>query len=180
MDVNQIKQCLQADPFRMEVLKYAASLNLNDWCIGAGFVRNLVWDHYHGFTQTTSLNDIDVIYFDSTNIAPEYDKLLEEKLNDMTSLPWSVKNQARMHLKHQHTPYQSTLDAMSYWVECETAIGARFSSKGELEIISPFELASLSDHTITMNQRFAQPKVFRQRIEQKQWLSIWPKLVINE
>lgn len=46
---QQIIQWLQQDNERMTVLRTVRRLGLNDWCLGAGFVRNLVWDRLHGY-----------------------------------------------------------------------------------------------------------------------------------
>jgi len=41
---SQIKDWIQGDAERMRALQIASTLQLNDWCIAAGFVRNLVWE----------------------------------------------------------------------------------------------------------------------------------------
>ena len=58
-----IQQWLVNDSQRMQALHIAGSCNLPDWCLAAGFVRNLVWDQLHGYPQPTPLNDFDFIYF---------------------------------------------------------------------------------------------------------------------
>lgn len=58
-----IEQWLANDEKRMQALRIAASYNLPDWWLAAGFVRNLVWDQLHGYAQPTPLNDLDLIYF---------------------------------------------------------------------------------------------------------------------
>ena len=54
------KHWLTNDPARMAALTIAAAQELPDWCLAAGFVRNLVWDKLHDFSSSTPLNDIDV------------------------------------------------------------------------------------------------------------------------
>src|SRR5688572_20445549 len=104
---------IEADPLRMRALALAAELALSDWCIAAGFVRNLVWDKLHGFQQPTALGDIDLIYFDAADACAERDEVLEEGLRTRDPvLPWSVRNQARMHVRNDDAPYASTSDAM--------------------------------------------------------------------
>ncbi|WP_020407830.1 nucleotidyltransferase family protein [Hahella ganghwensis] len=167
----------------MEALRIAESLKLNDWSIGAGFVRNLVWDKLHDYPEFTPVNDIDLIYFDETNITKEQDLSIEERLKLISDLPWSVKNQARMHIRNHDLPYCSTEDAMSHWVELETAIGAKLSSYGEIELIAPFGVERLFANTITLNSKRMKPKEFKQRVAGKRWLEIWPKLegiMVNE
>ena len=49
------------------------SLNLPSWCIGAGAVRNLVWDTLHEFQTPSALSDIDVAHFDALDLSAETD-----------------------------------------------------------------------------------------------------------
>ncbi|MGL4613057.1 MAG: nucleotidyltransferase family protein, partial [Shewanella sp.] len=45
-----------------QVAECAALHPMPQWCIAAGFVRNLVWDRLHGLAPMP-LADIDVIYY---------------------------------------------------------------------------------------------------------------------
>ena len=93
---RQIIDWLQQDDARMAALRTVRRLGLNDWCLGAGFVRNLVWDRRHGYVDATPLNDIDVIHFDAQRADAERDRMLETRLHQWLPRPWSVKNQARI------------------------------------------------------------------------------------
>ncbi|MHB0775053.1 nucleotidyltransferase family protein [Halomonas sp. WWR20] len=172
---------LEADTERREALRVASQLQLNDWCLAAGFVRNLVWDKLHGYSEPTPLDDIDLIYFDPTETNESRDRSLESQLYEMLARPWSVKNQAKMHTRNGDDPYHSTADAMTYWVEMETATGVRLKGKrnSELEIVAPFGLYSLFNMTVTMNPKRKKPKVFAARVQGKEWLKKWPGLVIE-
>jgi hypothetical protein len=174
-----IKEWIRSDHVRMRALHLASNLKLRDWCIAAGFVRNLVWDKLHQKKASTPLNDFDLIYYDPNNIESAKDKQLELRLKNLTNQPWSVKNQARMHIRNKDTPYTSTHDAMSYWVEIETAVGVKLSEAGEIDIVAPFGLANLFGNTITINRKRRKPEDFYKRIESKNWLSQWPNLKVT-
>ena len=174
-----IRTWIEQDAMRMEALAIARALDLPDWCLAAGFVRNLVWDRLHEFKSPTNLNDIDLIYFDSMKPHEAIDRELENRLQTTSKLPWSVKNQARMHKRNSDNPYSSTEDAMSYWVEAETAVGATLSAGGEIEILAPLGIDLLFQYTITPNIKRVKPTQFAQRIKEKRWLEIWPKLEVN-
>ncbi|MDO9518722.1 MAG: nucleotidyltransferase family protein [Pseudohongiella sp.] len=176
---GKIKEWIEADSARMQALAAAASLNLPDWCLAAGLVRNLVWDKTHGYRTLTGLNDIDFIYFDPADDSEVRDYDLEKILASVVDLPWSVKNQARMHKRNHDNPYRSTLDAMSYWPEVETAVGAALNSFGDVILISPFGFESLFNRTVTINAKRPKPLVFNERMINKRWLKTWPKLVVN-
>ena len=169
---------LKEEPYHWQALQVASKLNLKDWCLAAGFVRNLVWDKLHNYTSISPLNDIDLIYFDDQNTDESFDKQHEVQLKQWSSHPWSVKNQAMMHHRNFDAPYTSTLDAMSYWVEEETAIGVRIMGNGDLELLAPFGLSGLMDLTITMNKKRPKRDVFLKRVSEKNWLKRWAKLKV--
>src|SRR5690625_2084109 len=93
-----IKRVIGEDVWMMNILHTAKSLHLPDWWVCAGFVRSKIWDTLHEYQERTPLPDIDVIYYDTTDISETREKKLEAQLkaSDPT-IPWSVKNQARMH-----------------------------------------------------------------------------------
>ncbi|MDW0360501.1 nucleotidyltransferase family protein [Halomonas venusta] len=174
-----IKQWIMSDPDRMAALTTAAAQKLPGWCLAAGFVRNLVWDKLHGFVTSTPLNDIDLIYFDSDDVGDSRDREIERRLMGVSTLPWSVKNQARMHARNGDCPYTSTEDAMSFWVEVETAVGAALDDRGELIIMAPFGVKPLFNYTITLNPKRPKRTDFDARVYNKRWLQTWPKLVVS-
>lgn len=175
----QIKKWITEDRNRMNALDHALSLNLNDWCLSAGFVRNLVWDKLYGSGADTPMNDIDLIYFDSKNCNKANEKSYELQLKKISCHPWSVKNQARMHVRNNDQPYSSTKDAMSYWPEIETAVGVRLTKNRNFEILAPFGVKSLFQGTITINSKRLKAQDFMARVEGKKWLQRWPKLSVN-
>jgi hypothetical protein len=72
-------------------LRIVQQLALPDCYIAAGFIRNLVWDSLH--TINTPLNDIDVVFFDKTDV----DNIVSIKITDQLNkrypdINWQVKN----------------------------------------------------------------------------------------
>ena len=61
-------------------------------------------------------------------LAPSRDRAIEAELRALApGIDWSVKNQARMHLRNGDPPYSGATDAMRHWPETATAI-ARIST----------------------------------------------------
>ncbi|HDZ45589.1 hypothetical protein LCGC14_0097020 [marine sediment metagenome] len=174
-----IKHWMTNDPVRMEALTIAAAQKLPGWCLAAGFVRNLAWDKLHGFSSSTPLNDIDLIYFDQQEMSDSRDREIGRELRAASKLPWSVKNQARMHERNRDCPYTSTEDAMSFWVEVETAVGASLGDDGEVIMVAPFGVKPLFDLSITLNPKRPKRADFVDRIHRKRWLQTWPRLVVK-
>ena len=48
---DALQRLLLNDPVRMNALYAVQALELSDGWIGAGFVRDAVWDHLHGYGQ---------------------------------------------------------------------------------------------------------------------------------
>lgn len=172
---ERVGQWLNTDAQRQALLQTAARLALPDWCLAAGFVRNLVWDKLHGYRRNTPLNDVDLVYFDASNVCANRDRACEEYLHKKLPARWSVKNQARMHRRNGDSPYLSNEDALSHWVELETAVGVRRCAAG-LQFVAPFGLAPLFAKTITLNPKCRNSQIFMARVEQKKWRELWPQL----
>ena len=165
-------------------LRAVAALGLPDCWIGAGFLRNRVWDALSGFAfDTNPPQDIDVVWFDRTRATPEADAALEVRLRHaMPTLDWSVKNQARMHLRNRHPPYASTADALAHWLETATGVAARLGPQG-VELMAPHGLDDLlglvlrpSPDALADPARLAE---LRRRAHEKGWPSRWPRLKLT-
>src|SRR5476649_826495 len=88
----------RATPWFMRALDAVRTLGLGEWCIGAGAVRNLVWDALHERREPSALADVDVAYFDAADLAPARDHALQARLHARApELPWEVTNQAGVH-----------------------------------------------------------------------------------
>ncbi|WCE30762.1 nucleotidyltransferase family protein [Vibrio sp. SCSIO 43137] len=167
------------DKLRSQALEVVRQLSLPDCYIGAGFVRNLVWDYLHSRQSATNLNDVDVVYFDRQEQNPQQYLLYEQQLKQlMPQLNWQVRNQALMHVRNGDKPYSSTLDALSYWPEKETAVAIRLSDEKQIECIAAYGFDSLFQGHITYNPKRSR-EVFQQRVDTKGWLEKWPKLEVR-
>ena len=177
--MDRIVELIESDELRLNALECVRLLDLPECYIAAGFIRNLVWDDLHCQSEPTPLNDVDVIYFDLNESNPnkfiEYESRLIELL---PQLNWQVRNQALMHVRNNDEPYTSSLDAMSYWPEKETAIGIRKLPNGNFDCISAFGFESLFKLQVTYNpKRFK--SVFDHRIKSKGWLTKWCNLIVT-
>ena len=161
---------------RLELLRAVASLEVPDCWIAAGAVRNAVWDALHGYPRSTPLADVDVIWFDPARIDPKLDRALEARLAErLPGVPWSVKNQARMHIRNNHEPYADSLDAMRRWPETATSIAARLAADGMIDLCAAHGFTDL----LGLILRPTRPDApFWERVTGKGWLQTWPKLLV--
>lgn len=160
-------------------LGQVADLGLPQGCIGAGFVRNLVWDHLHGRPSDCRDADVDVLWFDPVHISPDLDAALETRLRATApDLRWSVCNQARMHLRNGDAPYASVADAMRAWPETATAIAAARDG-AECRIIAPFGLADLGQMILRPTSTAPSKRAaFDDRLRSRDWPRRWPMVRI--
>ncbi len=177
--VDDILALIAARPDKMAALDMVAALGLPDCWIGAGFVRALVWDILHDFSQPTPIADIDVIYFDPGDRSRAAEAEIEAELAaHLAGAPWSVRNQARMHQgKPGEAPYSGTRDAVAKWVETPTAVAAKLDSNGGLGLLAPHGVADLVGLIVrpTPHYRHRQGAYLR-RLAAKRWPETWPRL----
>lgn len=176
--MSLIARIIAEDATAMEQLRAVRSLDLPDWCIAAGFVRNRVWDHLHGIVPARLPVDIDVIYFDAADTGTRREVEFETRLGALMPLPWQVRNQARMHVvKKDFPPHRDTAHAMTYWLETVTPIGVRLEADDTLSIIAPLGI----DDRLNLRCRptefgHARRSEYDERIATKRWRELWPKV----
>lgn len=178
---NQLKKMVENDVYMTSVLKAVEKLKLEDAWVCAGFIRNKVWDVLHNIA--TPLNDIDVIYFDTTNTSSEKEKQLEKELEILfPSQPWSVKNQARMHLISGFDPFTSSYDGVAHFPETPTAIAIRMCNQ-DLEIMAPYGIQDLFEMKVKPTPFYQVNgelySIYVDRIKRKKWNEIWGSLSIK-
>ncbi|WP_040344759.1 nucleotidyltransferase family protein [Neobacillus bataviensis] len=183
MNEENIISLIKEDQWMMNILKAAKSLNLPDWWICAGFVRSKIWDTLHHLSERTPLPDIDVIYFDPTNMDELVEKKLEEKLTSLIpNIPWSIKNEARMHIKSNMPPYSSSVDAISKFPETVTALGVKLDEKNNVILTAPCGIHDVVHLKVKPTPFFTvteeRVKIYKERMEKKDWQSTWSKLKV--
>lgn len=171
---------VEHDVWMMRVLAKASMLELPDWVIGAGFLRNKVWDALHGIQrEVADAGDIDLVYFDDTNVSEEQDMRLSKSMKGVLGLDWEIVNQAYTHKWHNRAvPYINTAEGLSEWVETATCVGVTLEH-GELKLIAPHgidDLVSLVVRPTPVHRENLD--LFYKRIESKKWLEKWPKLQV--
>ncbi|MGE7633778.1 nucleotidyltransferase family protein [Bacillus paramycoides] len=175
---------IQNDPWMMNVLQMAKSLQLPDWWVCAGFVRSKIWDTLHNYEVRTATPDVDVIYYDSMQKDEAYEQLLETKLTNMdATIPWSVKNQARMHVVNKMLPYSSSVDAISKFPETATALGVTLDEKNNVILTSPCGIEDVLSLQVKPTPHFIETKerihMYKKRVIKKNWQSKWPNITIT-
>ena len=68
----QLEEIVRTTPSLLRALEVAREVDAPDWLIGAGAVRNAVWDRLHGFTDPTPPGDVDLVFFDPSDLSREH------------------------------------------------------------------------------------------------------------
>ena len=178
---------VRQEPTFMAWLRAVRSLGLQHWCIGAGAVRNLVWDHLHGHAQPSPLADVDVAFFDPTPPTPDHDAQLQTHLQAlMPGCPWEVTNQALVHtwfeafFGHAVPPLPSLEAAVASWPEYATAVGVWLDAADQVQVIAPLGLDDLWCQRVRRNPARVSLATYRERIQSKRYTERWPQVVVVE
>ncbi|PHB52122.1 hypothetical protein COE92_20170 [Bacillus wiedmannii] len=171
---QDIIRLIENDEWMMDILQMAKSLELPDWWICAGFVRSKIWDTLHDYEIRTATPDIDVIYFDQLHTDEVYEQSLEKALVNMdASIPWSVKNQARMHVVNNMPPYSSSVDAISRFPETATALGVTLDELNNVILTAPCGIEDVLSLQVRPTAHFLETKerilMYKNRVHKKNW-----------
>jgi hypothetical protein len=176
---------IQATPSFMSILETVRACNPPDWLVGAGAIRNLVWDHLHQYHSPTPVADIDVIFFDPQDISPERDRIIQQQL--VQRLPvanWEATNQAAVHLWYEEVfgfsvpALHSSEEGVSTWPETATSVAVRLLSTNHIRIVAPCGLSDLFNMVLRRNPCRATKEQFGRRVHSKQILHKWPRVRI--
>ncbi len=171
----------------MTILRTARRCNPPDWLVGAGLIRNLVWDHLHGYSEPTPPRDIDVAFFDPVDLSPERDKAVTAQLTAvLPSVEWEATNQAAVHLWYAEMfgktvpPLTSSAEAIATWPETATCTAVRLLPDDSLHIVAPFGLGDLFQMILRRNPAQVTQAQFQQRLRDKQIKQKWPLVNVIE
>jgi len=186
-DEGRLVALARAAPWFMAALAHVRALRLPAWCVGAGAVRNLVWDALHGHALPSTLADIDVAHFDASDLSPGRDAALQRRLQaSAPSLPWEVTNQAGVHLwfeqffGHAVEPLPSLQEAVATWPEFATCVGLWLDDDDALHVIAPHGLDDLFAMVVRRNPARVSVETYRERVATKRYAQRWPRVTVVE
>jgi uncharacterized protein len=166
-----------------QALALVRDSGLPEAVIGAGAVRNLVWDHLHGYAVPTEVRDIDVAFFDPSDLTHERDTEAERTLRAMApELPWQAKNQAAVHtwfarkFGYAVEPLTSIEDAVATWPETATCVALALLADDTLRVVAPYGLDDLFGMVLRRNPRRVTLAEFRRRVATKRIAETWPRV----
>ena len=155
---DKIISILKENKELMLILDYVDKLDLPNYYIAAGSIFQTVWNYYDKKPLNYGIKDIDVIYFDKSNLSVEKDIKYYEKIKEYSDqigckYEIDVSNEGRMHLWKNKKynidikPYISSEDAIERWIATIHAVGIT-KENNELKIYAPYGVSDIFSRTI--------------------------------
>jgi uncharacterized protein len=179
----QLAAIVRRAPVLMEALHVAREVDAPDWLVCAGAIRDVVWDAFHGRPRDARPRDVDVGFFDPSDLTPARDAGIERALRARApELPWEAKNQAAVHLWYPRRfgmevpALASCADAVATFPEIATCVGVRLLGDDDLLVVAPHGLGDLLGCVCRHNPARVSASFYERRVAEKGWRERWPKL----
>jgi hypothetical protein len=169
----------------MRALRAARTVGPPDWVIGAGVIRDRVWDHLHGCTQPSPSKEVDLAFFDPCSLGSDRERSVQREVTARApDISWDVTNQAGVHLWYPKVfgievePLTSAADAVGTWPETATSIAVRLLADDTIQVVAPCGLDDLFGLICRRNPRRVTEEQYRRRVDSKQIARRWPRVRI--
>ncbi|NEH55546.1 hypothetical protein GR198_07265 [Rhizobium leguminosarum] len=181
---RQLHGIVLKSPMLSALLQHWDEIAHPDSWLAAGAIAQTVWNHKFGFPPAHGINDIDIVYFDASDLSEDAEAERAARVRRAFSdFPvWiDVKNEARVHLwyeakfGHSINPYQSTADAIATFPTTATAVGL-CPHNGNLDHCAPFGLSDLLGGVVRPNKKQISREIYEQKVSR--WVSVWPNLSV--
>jgi hypothetical protein len=99
--LNVLQRIIESDSMLPDILRRMEELGLPDCWLGSGAIYNTVWNVLTGRPAHQGIKDIDVVYFDASDLSYEAeDAIIRRAAAHFADcpLPVELRNQARVHL----------------------------------------------------------------------------------
>ncbi len=179
-------EIIAGEPMLMEVLAGMRADGLPQGLLVAGAIYNLVWNRLSGRPPLTGINDIDVFYFDNSDLSYEAEDVVIQRLAQRFAhlpLPVQVRNQARVHLwfpdkfKQPFAPLTSAAEMLGRYASKTHSVGARLDDNDAIVIVAPFGLDDIFSFRIVPNRVLLNAPAHTAKAARAK--SIWPELSVE-
>jgi hypothetical protein len=181
----ELERIIRSSPVLMEVLEGLREDRLPDGLLVAGAIYNLVWNRLTGRPDLNGINDIDVFYFDDSDLSYDAEDRVIRRLGARFAhlpLPVQIRNQARVHLWFPQKfgipfePLNSSAQMLGRYASKTHSVAARLEDDDSLTIVAPFGLDDIFSFRITPNHvLFNRPAHETKGARAK---SVWPEITV--
>jgi len=167
----------------MSALRAARKIGPPDWLIGAGAIRDTVWDWVHDRAPTAVPRDIDLAFFDPADVSEARERAIERELLERSpDLPWEARNQAAVHLWYpdrfgvEVALFHSSAEAVATFPETASCVAVRLLADDNMLVVAPHGLRDLFDCVCRRNPTRVPASFYERGVQQKGWRARWPKM----
>lgn len=180
---KELLEVIERNKRFMTILTAADEIGLPQWYIGAGLIRNTVWDYLHGYDTDSPINDIDLVFFSKSDVGE--DGILA-RLTELVPEKWELKNAATMHIWYKRDlgmeikPLRNVYDDISCWPEIASCVAIKMVN-GKIHISAPWGLDDLFNmiwRRNTKGERVITKSDFLVRLEKKNISEKYPRVKI--
>jgi hypothetical protein len=177
---------IRSEEWLMDALQKAKALEVEDEWIVAGAIYNTVWNRLTGRPSLHGIKDIDLFYFDPSDLSYEAeDRIIRkgEAIFAGSPVPVEIRNQARVHLwfgRHfgfEIEPIRNCRDSIDRFASVCYCIGARLGRDNDVEVFAPYGLADLFSFRVRPN-RFCDNRPTHDK-KAARAVSRWPELTVE-
>jgi hypothetical protein len=183
-DVARLERLILASPILSPIVRQWEAIALPDCWLVAGALAQTVWNDTFGCEPDYGMKDIDLVYFDGSDLSEAAEAEHEARIRHLFSgrgITIDVKNEARVHLWYSRKfggeilPYTSTRHAITAFPTTATAIGVQPAGSALL-ISAPFGLDDLFETIVRPNKMKITPAIYAAKVVR--WRACWPRLRI--
>jgi hypothetical protein len=184
-DLREFEAIVASDAILRAVLELAPELDLPSWYAGAGCVAGAVWNALHDFESGSHIKDIDLVYFDGSDLSWKAEDSVVRKASRLFAdlpIPVEIKNQARVHLWYEERfgrripPYRSVEAAIRSWPTTATSVGLRSEKGQKLVTYAPFGLVDVLGMLVRPNKVYVSREIYEAKASR--WKACWPNLQV--
>ncbi|PSJ62188.1 nucleotidyltransferase family protein [Pseudaminobacter soli (ex Li et al. 2025)] len=183
---EHLASILLADTLVSEALHRAHVLDLPDWWIVSGALYNTVWNHLTGKPSGYGIKDVDLFYFDASDLSWEAEDVVIRKGAELfagLSHPVEIRNQARVHLwfeEHfgqRREPLVSSAVSLGHFAAKTHSVGVRLDAAGRMEVCAPFGLDDIFSLRMVPNRVLDNRATYETKSARSK--AMWPELAVE-
>ena len=140
------------------ILDYLEKIKLPNFYIAAGAIFQTIWNYYDDRPLNYGIKDIDIVFYDSSNLSREYEDNIENNIikylkKKKLNYEIDIHNEARMHLWKKDNEiqnidsYKNSEDSINQWIATVQAVGIT-KIEDEIKIYAPYGLSDVFNKTI--------------------------------
>ena len=189
VQADALRGIISETTFLMAALERLRDLALPDSWLVSGAIYNSVWNHVTGRPALTGINDIDVFYFDASDLSYEAEDRVIRRAEPVFAdlpVPVQIRNQARVHLWYEqhfgapYAPLTHSCEAVDRFATTTHAVAARLDEVGGqdwIELYTPYGLEAMLAFRVVPNRLTDNRETHERKAARAS--KVWPELVIE-